>query len=136
MKPLQGLLAKATGCLACSRALEYKARLSIWTLDLGTCDVLLGLRGWELGVAQTHHAEDGVVIVASKLVSQAKGKLVGPLSEVPVGLRGLGLLSAQGVCQLYEGGVWELVEKPLKAGVSPDLLPQMAIHFLEKGHQL
>lgn len=59
---------------------------------------LLGLPAWELGVAQTHQAEDVVTIVG-----QAKGKLVGPLGGVPVGLQGAGALSAKGGGQLYEG---------------------------------
>lgn len=136
MEHPQGLLAKATNCLACPRALECKAQFSVWTLGLRTWDVLLGLRVWELGVAQAHQAEGCVAVAAGKLVRQAKGVLVGPLGEVPVGLRGVGLLTAQNGHQLREGGVWELVKKTLKAGVSPDLPPQMAIHLLEKGHQL
>lgn len=141
MKHLQRLLAKATNCLVHSRVAECKAQLSIWTLVLRYCDVLLGPPVWELGVtvlavAQTHDAEDGMVIVAGEFVSQAKGKLVGSRSKVPVWLRGTGPLCAQGGGQLSEGGIWELVEKPLKAGVPPDLLPQMAIYFLEKAHQL
>lgn len=141
MKHLQGLLAKAISCLARSRAFEFKAQLSIWTLALRTCDVLLGfpvgeLRVTVLSVAQTHEPEDSMAVVPSKFVSQAESKLVASLREVPVRFSGAGLLSAQGGCQLYERGVWELVKKPLEAGVSPDLFPQMAIHFLEKGHQL
>lgn len=96
---------------------------------------LLGPPVWELGVtvlavAQTHDAEDGMVIVAGEFVSQAKGKLVGSRSKVPVWLRGTGPLCAQGGGQLSEGGIWELVEKPLKAGVPPDLETEM-----RAGHQ-
>lgn len=141
MKHLQGLLAKATNYLPHSRVLESKAQLSIWTLALRACDVLLGLPVWELEVTalpvvQTPEAEVGAAPVGSKLVSQGKGELVASLGKVHVGLCGVRPLSAQGGCQLFEGGVRLLVKKPLKAGVSPDLLPQMAIHFLEKGHQL
>lgn len=83
-----------------------------------------------MAVAQTHDAEGGMVIVAGKFVSQAKGKLVGPRGKVLVWLRGMGLLGAQGGGQLYEGGLWELVEKPPKAGVPPDLETEM-----RAGHQ-
>lgn len=85
---------------------------------------LLVLCVWELGVAQTHQAEGGVTIAASKLVGQVKGKLVGPLREASAE-RVAGALSAQGGGQLSEGRVWELVKKLLKAGVSPDLEAEM-----------
>lgn len=127
--------------MACSRAFECKAQLSIWTLGLRACDVLLGLPVWELGitvlaVVQTGESKDRAEVFANKFVSDAKGDLVASLCQVSVQLSGERPLSAQGGCELFERGVWELVKKPLKAGVSPDLLPQMVIHFLEKGHQL
>lgn len=88
-----------------------------------------------LAVVQTREAEDGAAVFANTLVSQAEHELVASLSQVPVRLSGVHPLSGQDGYQLFEGGVWELVKKVLKAGVSPDLLPQMAIP-LEKGHQL
>lgn len=60
------------------------------------------------------------MIAASTFVSQAKDKRVGSL-----GLRGVGLLGAQGGYELSEGRVWELVEKLLKAGVLPKLEAEM-----------
>lgn len=78
-----------------------------------------------LSIGQTHEPEDSMAVVPSTFVNQAKGKLVASLSEVPVRLSGAGPLSAQGGCQLYERGVWELVKKPLEAGVSPDLEAEM-----------
>lgn len=46
-----------------------------------------------------------MAVVASKRVSQAEGKLVGSLGQVPVGRSGLGLPAAQGSRQLSKGGV-------------------------------
>lgn len=83
----------------------------------------MGVTG--VAVAQAHEAEDSVAIVAGKFVSEAKGKLVGSLGEVPAQLSRAGFLAVQGGCQLPEGGVRDLVEKPLEAGMSPDLEAEM-----------
>lgn len=78
----------------CHVVLSHRLRLSVRELAVAG-----------LPVAQAHEAEDSLVIVASRFVSQVEDKWVGSLGKVPVRLSGVGLLAVQGGYQLSEGRV-------------------------------